>query len=335
MPSQRESRSRYIVPVLATLIAISFICLSAVTAYRFGHLLGTSETSREIWGGAGIAIAAFKAVLPFALAAAWLHGRWVSFVTTLAAICFCCAYTLVASYSVASADRAPAVASAASESVRQARIRELGSPRPESVLRPLIDVERDRATRAALVSEMARYRERSMLEQLAPETVAGTTETAVQSIADAIGVPSDRVRAALVIILAICLELGEVAGLYLAAIMFPAPRERAVAPAVAGPALEVVAAEPAMVCERRADPLSRPAARATSAIDGWLDQYLVNAPVVIDSADAWNSYTAWCVDQKIKKVPRLKFGGLLRDVMTSMGAEKRSIDGRLTYARAA
>jgi DNA-binding transcriptional ArsR family regulator len=336
MQTQSQGRSRYIVPVFATAVALCFIGISAVTSYRFGHLLGTTDASREIWGVAGVVISAFKAVLPFALAATWICRRWVAFAVTTLALIICCAYTISASYNVASADRAITVAGAEDAALIRRRMDALGSPRPESVLRPLIDTERDRSARAALVSELARSKELAKLEAL-PVQRAGTAETGVRSFADATGLSPGTVRNALLILLAACLELGEVAGLYLAAIMYPAPaprqRESATAP-VAAPVIEEVAAE-APPSERAATPRARPAARATSAIDRWLEQYLTSAPSTVETASAWKHYTDWQKNNGGKKLNRLAFSSALRDALTGMGAEMRSTDGLISYRRAA
>jgi hypothetical protein len=92
--------------VLGGLIALGFVAVSTVMAGRFGYSLGSTETDRWLYAGAGGLADVLKALLPLFIVAAWFAGQYVrSLVGALLFVVFT-GYSLASSFGLAALQRA-------------------------------------------------------------------------------------------------------------------------------------------------------------------------------------------------------------------------------------
>ena len=334
---QRLTLPRLALCAAAAAVGLTFFGISATISYRYGHMLADNAFDASTLGTLGVAVSALKVLLPFVLAAAAASRRWTTFVVAAVVLALCSSYSLAASYNLTAAGRAPAVTEAITQREIEVHLARLGTPRPASVVEPLIAAAKDSDTKAKLRSEMAAAKEQDRLRgQRAPPP---RSEAGVSEISALLDIPGGTVRAALLIVIALCLELGEIAGLWFAATIV-APRRtlsRPVAVSEPPPAAREREDDAAIPAELPATPPAvptpTPSTRQT-ALHAWLRRWLAqrsDKAILVDTV--LEAYTEECRLKKRKKPARTAVGKALSKVATEYGLT--SAMGGRAYRRSA
>lgn len=331
MSSQKGDGRHRLAAVAAVACALALAGISAIIAYRFGEILGSSSFDKRTLGWLGVVIGVCKIVLPFGLYAAWRQGRAVAFAGGLAALVCFVAYSLSSSFGYAASQRNLSERESANLSQLSSDLSSLKA-RPSAAIQPLIDVAKDKSERAKLKSELAIALERERLRNVVMSDDAESAAPQIEALSTLTTWSRDQVRSRQMGLASVCIDLGEILMFYIASLLWwgvPAPTDggRKLAP----PTIDTVADEDVGA------PKEKPAApdqRRNTTTRAWIENLLATG-ADINPTDAYAVYKAHWSNRRRKPIAKSRFSKMLEAVARELGAERSSAAGRLVYRKAA
>lgn len=345
MSSTRDDGTHRLAAVVAVLVGAGLCALSVTVAYRFGAILGITDTDKNVLGLFGAAIILGKNILPFTLTAAFRQRRWVFWFLAVAATVATVSYSLTSSYGYGAAQRSVAEVAQDKVELSAEDLYDLPRSRPAAAIKPLIAAERNKTNLAKLKSELAIAEQREAARTRVMNANPGpSSEAQVHELADFSRLSPSSVRASLTGCLAVAFELLEFTMFVGAAMLWgesePAPKERE---SVSTPEeISVVETQaPKMELkpvESQPDPVVklRPAAKKTARVTlrSWIEGHLDS----VSSTTPMTAYKAYAKEFKARRravATEFKFSRMLAEVAAQRGLTKETQAGRIRYERAA
>lgn len=331
MSSHRGDGRHRLAAVAAVACATALAAISAIIAYRFGEILGSSSSDKQTLGWLGVVIGLCKVVLPFGLYAAWRQGRLVVFACGLAALACFLLYSLSSSFGYNAAQRDLSERETSSLSSLSSDLSSLKA-RPSFAIQPLIEVAKDKTERARLKSELAIARERERLRGMVVSDSSESAEPQIEALSALTSWPRDVVRTRQMGLASVCIDLGEILMFYLASLLWwgvPAPTDggRKLAP----PAIETAADEDVTASKEKP---AAPDQRRNTTTRAWIENLLATG-ADINPTDAYAVYKAHWSNRRRKPIAKSRFSKMLETVAREFGAQRSSAAGRLVYRKAA
>lgn len=349
MSSTRDDGRDRLAAIAAVLVGMGLCALSVTVAYRFGAMLGVTETDKEVLGYFGAAVILGKIILPFSLTAVWRQGRWILWLVLLGAAVVTVGYSLSSSYGYSAVQRTASSTASDKVEFKREQLADLPQARPAAAIEPLIKAERNRKELAKLSSELAiaKVREAAIASVEKADPLPGS-EAQVQELADSTGRSPSFVRSFLSGWLSVAFEFLEWTMFLSASVLWfgrpirdsPPPKAKEPIPVI--PDIQITAPvaapvpAPAPVVQMQPAAVAKPrvarAARVT--LRSWIEDHIDS----VSSTTPMSAYRAYAKESKTRRrtiAPEFKFSRVLAEVAQERGLLKETNAGRITYAKAA